>query len=799
MQVNKNKEVCYFKEYGGAMILNNFKDAVDEMYINKKKIMIVGLTGRTGSGCTKVASILRKSSISDLDIKIPKTRDYDNSDERKQQVIYEFMKATDNWKSFTIIEGSTVILTFILEQGYDKLIDYLKNLNESECRFYDNKIYEELKDIEHIFKTYNNSYRISDYVKDKNVAYYSYYTNELSKYKDMIYSILSKHICYPNKDEKAQLYTYLMQVWGNNIRASGSPYCSDFSQRNYYDIAKRMDDILKIIIESNDNESSIRICLDALRNPYEVYYFKDNYKNFHLISVSTEDYFRKGRLSYLTKQEQEALESTECPTHFDSAKQQFYHQNVQGCVEISDIHIFNPDITNEKYYFLTEQLIKYIALILHPGLVTPTHIERCMQLAYNAKYNSGCLSRQVGAVITGNDFSIRAVGWNDVPKGQVPCNLRSVEGYCANKDEETFSNFELCDADFDAAMKQINISLEKIKDKGGRSFSYCFKDIYNGYKGTTNQVFTRSLHAEENAFLQISKYGGSGIKGGYLFTTASPCELCAKKAYQLGITNIFYIEIYPGISINHVLSFGSNGNPNMNLFYGAIGNAYISLYEPRMSQKDELELISGFKVKEVVKPVNAIKELPIESNIKYNKMMLSLTYNANIDIINERHVELEVIGEPINHIEKEITWTGSEYLGSEVSDESNEFSIIDSERKTSPYRYIVEFNKSILKGERAKYTVKTKVSDADNEMQPFLSHTVKNPTDELIIKLVVPKKTIGNVKGRIYRDTGREIPVNVNIPLNKEEESEKEIFIYSIKNPNLFFTYCIEWDWNFTA
>lgn len=75
----------------------------------------------------------------------------------------------------------------------------------------------------------------------------------------------------------------------------------------------------------------------------------------------------------------------------------FYHQNIQGCLEIADIHIYNPDIYNGKYYELTTQILKYVSLMLHPGLVTPTHIERCMQLAYNAKFNSGCLSRQVGA------------------------------------------------------------------------------------------------------------------------------------------------------------------------------------------------------------------------------------------------------------------------------------------------------------------------------------------------------------------------------------------------------------------
>ena len=82
---------------------------------------------------------------------------------------------------------------------------------------------------------------------------------------------------------------------------------------------------------------------------------------------------------------------------------------------------------------------------------------------------------------------------------------------------------------------------------------YCFKDIYNGITGKPNQVHTRALHAEENAFLQIAKYGGAKIQGGKLFTTASPCELCSKKAYQLGIKEIYYIDPYPGIKSNHCI------------------------------------------------------------------------------------------------------------------------------------------------------------------------------------------------------------------------------------------------------
>lgn len=137
--------------------------------------------------------------------------------------------------------------------------------------------------------------------------------------------------------------------------------------------------------------------------------------------------------------------------------------------------------------------------------------------------------------------------------------------------------------------------------------TYCFKDVYNGMTGDKNQVYTRALHAEENAFLQISKYGGSPVMGGNLFTTASPCELCAKKAYQLGIKNIYYINPYPGISYTHILSFGKKNNPCMNLFFGAIGQTYLELYEPRIAVKDELELLTEESIKRLHRVRNKSK------------------------------------------------------------------------------------------------------------------------------------------------------------------------------------------------
>lgn len=96
--------------------------------------------------------------------------------------------------------------------------------------------------------------------------------------------------------------------------------------------------------------------------------------------------------------------------------------------------------------------------------------------------------------------------------------------------------------------------------------------------------------------MQISKYGGVKLKDGYLFTTASPCELCAKKAYQIGIKKILYIDLYPGISESHILNNGTI-KPELILFRGAIGRAYTQFYTPIVPYKDELYMLLNMNFK----------------------------------------------------------------------------------------------------------------------------------------------------------------------------------------------------------
>lgn len=593
-------------------------------------MIIFGLTGRTGSGCTTLSKILSTESIEEMDLRSYKTCDFNNSDERKYSVVYRYMKEGKHWKKFHVIEASSIIFSFVIEKSYEKLFDFIDSISSiegvkikevtkikediEECLRGDKSNGDKKEDvIDNGLIDYLNICKLirngnNDYDKEKLRAIVKYFTVELKDIKKRFCKILQNYnverTIQKNGDSEIKiynLYTYFMQMIANNIRSSGDFDKAEEIAGKEITVADRINSIIAVINRCEElehpEEECTRVCIDALRNSAEIQYFRDRYRAFYAVAVSTEDKDRKNRLE-LNKKEIKSLDEIEYPDD----NQVFYHQNIQACLQIADIYIYNPDVTDHKYFSLSEQILKYIALILQPGLIAPTHIERCMQLAFNAKYNSGCLSRQVGAVITGTDFSVRAVGWNDVPKGQVPCNLRCIEDYCRNKDTETFSDFELNNILFDEAMYEANDKLceEEVKrKKAGRYYSYCFKDVYNGLTKKSNQVYTRALHAEENAFLQIAKYGGAEIQGGKLFSTASPCELCSKKAYQLGIKEIYYIDPYPGISQSHILKFGKDNNPKMILFQGAIGNAYISLYSPRMPYKDEMELVTGINVKEI--------------------------------------------------------------------------------------------------------------------------------------------------------------------------------------------------------
>lgn len=402
-------------------------------------------------------------------------------------------------------------------------------------------------------------------------------------------------------------------------------------------------------------EKQAFIVIDSIKNPFESNYLKDRYSNYYLMTVYTDEDKRQGRLvnnKKLERKDIKAIDIIEQLTEFKNIKGKynkikealekeedqsnknelnkkleellggsdkiksildkmidlkeasiypFIMQNVESCIDLADIFINNED-DSSNHIKLKKIMLRYISLIMYPGLVLPTAVERCMQTANTAKSCSGCISRQVGAVLTDNNYNLKAIGWNHVPENHIPCLYRDINEVYSHCNEDAYSTFE--NDENNKFQESIKTPVEKYYSKNpenindtGRTIPYCFKDIYNEILGIKNQIHPRALHAEETAFLNLSQMGTGGIDGGYLFTTSSPCELCAKKAMYLGIAKVYYIQPYPGISRSHILNAGpSEKRPEMILYTGAIGRAYTQLYTPLIPKKDEMELWLKHKV-----------------------------------------------------------------------------------------------------------------------------------------------------------------------------------------------------------
>lgn len=606
---------------------------IEKIYELRKSYTVIALTGRTGSGCSEIADRLVKGfSDNDAIFRHPNPNNLEHNSYRKYRIVYDYSK--ENFTPHKLISYKDVLLLFILKKDFTTFIGFLLNSDLKKEFQNSNLVHlsdfdEEIKEFKKIETRFNQLHQkvllatkrketfrtlSQDLTKTKKV----FTSSEFQKFKSLFNSILEiKSKVKRNK---------ILQVVGSNIRKSGDYENFTYTNLdNIYSICEIINDLIKAYTKENKSKKiNTEIVIDSLRNPLEIMYFKQRFSAFYTIAVNRDENSRIDEIKRrYSKDNFKDISSLISEEYKGGKSKEFYKQNVSQCIQNSDIHIafknyieidkLNKELIDKSdistpYFSWQMQLVKFLSLIDQPGIITPSPEERCMQLAFTAKYNSGCISRQVGAAITDEYYSIKAIGWNNTPEGQVPCNLRKADDLINNSgDIEAFTPYERKNPQFNKALKENFV--EKINQHShnlkGRNVCFCFKSLINSYSEGKNQVHTRSLHAEESAFLQITKYGGQGIFNGKLFTTASPCELCSKKAYQLGIKFIYYIDPYPGISFEQILTAGKEKrNPEMRLFHGAIGNAYHWLYEPFMAYKDELSLI----LEQNIKDLTSIKE-----------------------------------------------------------------------------------------------------------------------------------------------------------------------------------------------
>lgn len=563
---------------------------IDEIYQElREDFIVIGLTGALGSGCTVTANILSEKITKDALTNYHLSDDYqkDSLEPYRFRRVVNFLKDKD-WKDFYHIKVSNLL--FCLFFNHDE-----KYLQDN----YDVKrwLKQDGKSLEQIRKLCKNICSMIINPRDPHIKNTEDSLDSLTVLLEELNNVITKQII-----KKGTSYTRVFQSIGSELRSEGlgTYLASTDIYRNKVANVFSLADFVKKTIKQLRYENHNFFVIDALRNVYEINYFKARYSNFYLFSINADEKIRKNRIlsefGFTLPEYNEIVK-------IEQDKEKNHSQNINECMGNGDVFISNNgDINGLKY-----QLIKYISLIRKPGLFTPSSDERNMQIALTARYNSGCISRQVGACVVGVDGYILGIGWNDVQEGAIPCLYRSSQSLLMdNNSAPEFSQYEMTEK-FKGYVRN---------DIGVNNQAFCFKDIENKHnademihtlllkEGTNipetlreklaskfkNPTRERALHAEENAFLQSSKIGGGALKGSVLYTTASPCQLCAKKAMQLGIKRIVYIDAYPDISRQQTLESGdATQYPAFDAFSGVAESAFMKLYKPLINVKDEIK------------------------------------------------------------------------------------------------------------------------------------------------------------------------------------------------------------------
>lgn len=691
------------------------KEYVGQVYNELGHYIIIGLTGRCGSGCSTTRDILCvEGKLNPEDYMGNVTNDIEHNVDRDKNVILNF--AEKNPIRFDSIKVRDILTSYILDnleaffgllnQMFPDICGDSKKLKNDFTYFFnsrmgganggDTPLGMAIKTNSQIWKKINEN--IYQFIEKIDEEQYDFLFERLGKISTIIKDFLGE---IGDEDQYTSVYQYV----GNIVRTYGElkelTKCTcydDVSTTGMYAIAKRINILLKImrrrkwILDNYDkpiekrnmpiSESDVHVVIDSIKNVFEAEYFKVRYHSFYLVALTLDDDIRKQRLKInkgLSNFQIEVIDTREQPSKakklikefaileperenknnenenkennsnkkqnvrlevcnklfgednkcsklykmaYESNTYSFRLQDVDGCIQNADILINNGGAKED----LGLVIMRYVCLMQHPGLVMPTVDERCMQVAQAAKLNSGCISRQVGAVVSDAKGNILSIGWNDAAATDgnecISCIRRSFGNLVYKKDQMAYSYYELYNPEFrkkliDVMRKMcelgdknitdepteelVTMFIEKVKEQAqGVPLVFCFKDIFSAMTHDHNQVHTRAQHGEENALEACDR---SKCTGGTLYTTSSSCELCAKKALSYNIRRIVYIEPYSGITNEHVLGHEvENGvkirRENMSriesmkveLFTGATQNAYTRLYSPIFPLKDELEL-----------------------------------------------------------------------------------------------------------------------------------------------------------------------------------------------------------------
>lgn len=350
---------------------------VDRIYQLRREFIIIGLTGRTGSGCSTVANILSQTDFNILKSLHqewnPKVID---NDARKNRIIYNYIK--NDWTPFRIIKASDVIFLYVLAEGYETFYQSFGKAENDKAE--DNKAVDDKTEAQKLidteqFKDLFNS--LSETVKGCNKALeeHNYSKENIEKIKFLLEKSIPE---FRDKLEELlrgttkEILTSELQKWGNNIRLYDSiKKQGTYSETSPSCLARKINQIIKAYraedkcfnkgVEDKKHRHSTLIVIDALRNPYEVLYFRERYAAFYLMSVNTTEKIRYDALFKKNYKLEDIKKLDIEETGKKDFSDSFQKIDIDKCIELSDIHLTHDDTPADKNRDLVNQIFTLLS------------------------------------------------------------------------------------------------------------------------------------------------------------------------------------------------------------------------------------------------------------------------------------------------------------------------------------------------------------------------------------------------------------------------------------------------------
>lgn len=165
---------------------------------------------------------------------------------------------------------------------------------------------------------------------------------------------------------------------------------------------------------------------------------------------------------------------------------------------------------------------------------------------------------------------------------------------------------------------------------------------------------------------------------------------------------------------------------------------------------------------------------------------IEITHTSNFDILALNKVE---------GMKRTNRWSGSSI--SELPILESTYNHTVELLKNEPGKTVyVKFEVPLQKNQQTDCKLVYKLGDSTKQMQPFLGHLVKNPTEQIILRICVPKdeNMLKSVQKCIYADSSAHIPLSQPQIIKPHTIGYNKVYEWKIDNPSLLYFYRINWE-----